>query len=213
MKNKPSKPIINLILTVMKDKGINTSALAKKVGIEKRLLKNILRGEEVLTVDHLMLISSAIELNEEYLTQLNFLPTEETEVEKPNFVQPQGVWEPDPNGIHAQQLIQLGFALGSDILFTAQTNALEGFGIPKQILQQPNYQPKIPIRLDAAYHQYYRPSYTEEGLNIRLSFDDVYDCFFPWFTIDRVTFFVEETEPTPSETPTKESAPFLRIIK
>ena len=209
--NSPSEPIIDLILKVMKDRSINTATLAKKIGIEKKILKSILRGNQPLTVDQLMLISANIELSEEYLSQLNFFSNETKEVSTSDVREEPKEWEPDPQGIHALQLIQLGFALGIDILFSAQTDILHGLGIPKQVLQQPQFQPKIPIRLDASFHQYYNPRYCEDGLEIKLSFDAVYDCFFPWHSIDRVSFFVEEEAPT--QPPQKEEAPFLRIIK
>jgi len=214
MKNRPSEPIIALILQVMKAQEINTATLAKKVGIEKRLLKKILSGTEVLTVDQLMLISAALELNEDALEQLNFQlpespPTQPTIVSEPEQIN----WEPDPLDIHARQLIRMGFALGIDILFMAETEALTDFGIPPAVLAQPQFQPKIPIRLDAAYHQHYKPRYSDEGIEIRLSFDAVYSCFFPWYSISRVSFFVEEEKPISTEPENKNPAPFLRVIK
>ena len=215
MKNRPSEPIIALILQVMNTQGINTATLAKKVGLDKRLLKKILSGQEVLTVDQLMLISAAIELSEEYLEQLNFRPPVSSS-ESPQLPTLESIevnWEPEPNSIHARQLLKMGFALGADILFTAKSDTLSGFGIPDTILAQPQFQPKIPIRLDAAYHQYYKPMYSDDGVEIRLSFDAVYTCFFPWHSIDRISFFVEEEAPAPIEQDDATPAPFLRVIK
>jgi len=214
MPPSPSKAILTLILKVMQEQGLNTTALAKKTGLEKKALKRILSGQDILTVDQLMLISAAIQLQEQHLDMLHFqfsTPSEDTE---PSVVplQTEHDWTPNPIGVQARQLLRLGFALGTDILFYARTDALVGHGIPEHILSTEQFQSRIPIRLDAAYHQYIKPLYLDDGIELRLSFDALYTCFFPWHSIIQVAFFVEEAPPQPDNEQDK-SAPFLRVVK
>ena len=127
-------------------------------------------------------------------------------------LQPTQDWTPDPIGIQARQLLRLGFALGTDILFYAKTEDLLGRGIPNHILSKEQFTSRIPIRLDAEYHQYIKPVYLDDGIEVRLSFDALYTCFFPWHSIIQVSFFVEEEPPQP-DNEKENPAPFLRVVK
>ena len=222
--SNPSQQILNLLLDIMKKKNLNTASLSQKSGIDKKNLKRIFSGKEELTVNQLMLLSAALELQETDFLQVPLSP-EDADKEDGSVglktVTSSTDWTPNPMGIQAEQLLRLGFALGVDILFTANTEKLDNAGIPKAVLKK--FTPKMPIRLDAAYHHHYKPQYFEEGLEIRLSFDAVYTCFFPWHSIDQVTCFVFEEEPEPENNDKDNkivsldektgSAPFLRIVK
>lgn len=232
-KQLPSTALLQLITTQLRAKNITTKALSQQTKLDKKVLKHVLSGEEPLTVDQFALISQAIELDVSSVVQLDTEMMEQNTSPTPTIAPtPEKNWEPDPVGNHPMQLMQLGFALGCDFLFTANTRFLQNSGIPSAVLKK--YQQNIPIRLDSAYFQYYRPQYHPESLEIRLSFDAVYTCYFPWHAIEQVTFFVDEEEPVappPEEeissadthsspddsnaetTPKTNSAPFLRIIK
>lgn len=223
--SNPSQQILDLLLDVMKKKSLNTASLSKKSGIDKKNLKRIFAGKEELTVNQLMILSAALELKENDFLQV---PLPSDEPKKPQesddsialkTVDSSINWTPNPLGIQAEQILRIGFALGVDILFTAETKYLKESKVPEAVLKK--FSPKMPIRLDAAYHHHYRPHYFEEGLEIRLSFDTVYTCFFPWHSIDQVTCFVFEEEPESEESEEKivsldeqtNAAPFLRIVK
>lgn len=233
-KQLPSTALLHLITTQLSAKNITTKALSQQTQLDKKVLKSVLSGEEPLTVDQFAIISQAIELDVSSVAQLDIDKIEQNTVSTPSIAETtEQNWLPDPVGNHPMQLMQLGFALGCDFLFTANTKFLQNSGIPSAVLKK--YQQNIPIRLDAAYFQYYRPQYHEQSLEIRLSFDAVYTCYFPWHAIEQVTFFVDEDEPiapppeddsssstephdshhndSDNETAKTNSAPFLRIIK
>ena len=100
----------------------------------------------------------------------------------------------DPWGNHIEQLFQIGFGLGCDLLFIADASQLEASGIPAAVLA--GYEGRdMPIKLDAAYHKYNKPRYTERNLTLTLSFDALHDCTFPWHAISQVAFFPLAEEP------------------
>ena len=111
-------------------------------------------------------------------------------------------------GVHSEQALRLGFSLGCNLFFVVNTKHLQNSGVPEQTLKQ--FGDKLPIRLDADFFHHYRPEYFEEGLEIRLSFDAVYTCFFPWESFEQITFFVDDDAPTATEPST--SKPTLRIV-
>lgn len=223
--SSPAQQIIDILLQLMKQKQFNTTSLSQKTGIEKRILKRVLSGKEELTVNQMMMISAALELNESDLMGLPVPSVSDTVTENSADNEPvtninteaEHDWEPDQMGIQAQQIIQYAFGLGIDLLFVAETSLLKDSGVPEAVLK--SFAPKIPIRLDAAFHHHYRPEYYPRGLEIRLSFDAVYTCFFPWEAINQVTCFVhaEPFEDPQSEESSaeevKSQAPFLRVVK
>lgn len=122
----------------------------------------------------------------------------------------------DPYDNHIRQLFQVGFALGCDFFFHADASVLTESGVPAAVLER--YKSSVlPIKLDAAYHQYNDPRYERAGLRLKLSFDDVYDCYFPWSAVQRVIFspIAPELEPEPEPEPDKPkgAAPFLRLVE
>jgi hypothetical protein len=57
-----------------------------------------------------------------------------------------------------------------------------------------------------------------EGIHLRLGFDALYDCFFPWTAIRQVRFFPAtpelDDEPEEEAAPDKPAgAPFLRLVE
>ena len=220
----PSQYILEGILSVLQEKQMSTGALAKQLGKSKKELKSILSGQSPLTVDDLSAIGGALKLEDSDLQKFMHLP-DSIELSEPESQEmaglqlsegiedPVGVetWNPNPVGTHARQVLRLGFALGCNLFFIANTKALQNSGIPEAVLKQ--YGEKLPIRLDSDFFHHYRPEYFDEGVEIRLSFDAVYTCFFPWHTFEQITFFVEDeavesNEPTSSTT----QKPTLRII-
>jgi hypothetical protein len=125
----------------------------------------------------------------------------------------------DPFGNQPRQLFEVGFALGCDFFFRAAVDQLEGSGVPPAVLER-YAGGDLPIKLDAQYHRYNEPRFENDGLGIKLSFDDVYECFFPWSAFRQIVFFpapppvVPEPEPEPEEPPPgKGRPPFLRLVE
>lgn len=218
--SSPSQFIIQGILSILQEKNMTTGALAKAIGKNKKDIKNILSGKAPLTVDDLSLIGATLEISDQDLQQFMPIPEDSSapETDPSTKVQPaqafkinhddSEIWTPNPVGTHSEQALKLGFALGCNLFFVANTEHLQDSGIPEKVLKQ--FGDKIPIRLDSDFFHHYRPEYFEEGLEIRLSFDAVYTCFFPWHTLEQVTFFVQDDAPEP--TPTS-SGPMLRIVE
>jgi len=209
----------------MTEKGWNTSALAREAELDRRELKKILLGQAPLTVADLFRLSEALEMTPEKLQALGFLTPESSSppnasssvigLPSQDVAVEEDEWIPDPMGNHSQQLIRLGYALGCDFLLRAQTADLEDSGIPSHVLAQ--FKPLIPIQLDAEYHRYHKAQFHHLGLEITLSFDALYTCFFPWASIQQVIFSPlapdfssdESSEEDPDPSP---PGPGLRLV-
>lgn len=220
MANRPSTPLLTLILDAARKKGWNTSTLAQQAGLDRSRLKQVLAGREPMTVDELMQLSEAMTLtpmdlglaeldtppSEEASPSLAALPVPDVD-ELPPF--------PDPFGIHSEQILRLGFALGVDVFLLVDTTQLEGSGVPASIIKR--FQPNLPIRLEAAYHRHNNPEYFTEGFQVRLSFDALYTCLFPWSSIQQITLFPIAPEPEEpdavEEPPSSERGGFLRLVE
>jgi len=125
----------------------------------------------------------------------------------------------DPFGNQARQIFEVGFTLGCDFFFRAAADQLAESGVPASVLARYDGG-DLPIKLDAQYHSYNEPRFEREGLWIKLSFDDVYECLFPWASFRQIVFFPSappaepEPEPEPEEPPAgKPRAPFLRLVE
>ena len=184
--------------------------LSKRMTIERRELKKILSGRQDMSLRHFMQLGQILDID-----PYEFADIESKVKESPKISLAAkdddhgGNWEPKPLGNHIQQLVQLGFALGCNMLLVCNAEQLGDSGVPPHIRQKFD---KMPIRLDAEFHRYNQPQYTEATLQLRLSFDAVYTCFFPWNSIEQLTFFPvhEDTEP-PKEEPNS-SPPKLRLV-
>lgn len=109
----------------------------------------------------------------------------------------------DPYGVHAAQTFQLGFALGCDIFFMAESSKLGASGIPAGVLSR--FTDQMPIRLNAAYHKHMDPHYSDEGLTLALSFGSLYVCTIPWDAFVQITLFPLPPSPPPVEEPVEEA--------
>lgn len=218
----PSQYILEGLLAILREKQLTTSALAKQVGKSKREVKSILSGQTPLTVDDLSTITQALDIKDADLQRFMNVPISTQDLDddehesddlviemtKTDDVEADENWVPNPVGVHSMQALKLGFALGCNLFFIANTQDLQDSGIPEAVLKQ--YGDKLPIRLDSEYFHHYRPEYFDDGLEIRLSFDAVYTCFFPWHVFEQVTFFVDDDEVEANAPVIK--GPTLRII-
>lgn len=109
----------------------------------------------------------------------------------------------DPYGVHAAQTFALGFALGCDIFFMAESAKLGASGIPAGVLSR--FTDQMPIRLNAAYHKHMDPHYSDEGLTLALSFGALYVCTIPWDAFVQITLFPLPPSPPPVEEPAEDA--------
>ena len=212
----PSQYILEGLLSALRAKQMSTGALAKAIGKSKKDVKSILSGQSALTVDDLSAIGSALNLEDTDLQRFMQIPDSVTPPQRSQSDSHIGFaeksldeenWTPNPVETHSMQVFKMGFALGCNLFFVANTADLTDSGIPQQVLKQ--YGDKLPIRLDSDFFHHYRPEYFEDGLEIRLSFDAVYTCFFPWHVFEQITFFVDDDKP---QTDTPSNGPTLRIV-
>ena len=61
--SRPSDPLLRLIRDLARKKAMNTAALAKESGIDRGRLKHVLGGAESMTVDELLLIANALQID------------------------------------------------------------------------------------------------------------------------------------------------------
>ncbi len=124
---------------------------------------------------------------------------------------------PDALGNLPKQILQLGFALGTDLFLVLDARQLAESKVPASVLSR--FQDALPIKLEAKYHAHNRPRYFEDRFECVLSFDALYTCTFPWTAFKEVRFLLPEepirpvTTPTPPETPRPSGGPQLRVVK
>ncbi len=208
--SRTSEPLLSWLRDQIKQRGLNRAGLAKKTGLERARVRKILAGAEPMTVDELMAITAALELDAAEMMQLPEAPPMEVvpETQRDDVVI-------DPFGNHAEQIFRAAFALGCDFLFVADTEQLADSGVPASVLAQHSPSGQLPIRLEAAYHTYNEPRYGADGITLTLSFDALYDCTFPWASIRQIILFPEppeapadiEEEPAPTG-----KVPHLRLV-
>ena len=213
--SSPSQAILEGILSLLKERKLTTSGLSQSCGIPKKELKRILSGKSPLTVDQLSQIGSALQIEDHDLQHFLGVPQKiDTDLIESkasiHTVDIEEDWTPNPVGNHASHIFRTGFALGCDMFFVAQSDLLGNCGIPEAILKQ--YGDRLPIRLDSTFFMHYLPKYFDDGLEIRLSFDAVYTCFFPWHAFEQITFYVDEEEPSEDSGPEDSSTSFLKIV-
>ena len=218
----PSNQMLQLINQIIQQKGINSARLAAELGMERKVVKRLLRGEIELTVNQLFALTECLDLQESDLAQMGLalnLPesgsgsaTVNDEDKRSN----EHSWQPDPNGNATMQLVRMGFELGTTIFLLLDSSQLTLSGIPSATLD--HFKPKLPIRLDPEFHHYNEPRFRKGGLELKLSFDQVYDCFLPWSAFEQVTFYVDEEPESESESSEEgkpeesTGAPFLRLV-
>lgn len=197
---------------LLAERGLAVGALAASTGLERKRLRRVLGGTEEMTVTEFMAIVTALDIRPEDMG-LGELPAEAATpaVQLAGEPRPARV---DPWGNQTRQLVEIAFELGCDFSFLADTAALQESGIPAGVLARFDGGPLL-IKLDAAYHKYNKPRYTDADLTLTLSFDALYDCSFPWHAISQVAFFPMAEEP--SDSPDEEqddatSRPTLRLV-
>ena len=92
-----------------------------------------------------------------------------------------------PWGNQPEQLVRLAFVLGCDIFLLLKAAEITESGVPNEIIER-YAEGTLPIKLDAAYHNYNKPVYTAQGLSLTLSFDALQECFFPWHAFEQIIF-------------------------
>jgi DNA-binding Xre family transcriptional regulator len=202
----------------MGHKEVTVAQLALRTGIDRKQLRSALGGSKPLLVDDLLLICRALELD---MTDLEGLaPEESTTGSMPRPVPVAATHLPtdedservtiDPWGNHVEQLFRAGFALGCDFVFVADTALLSGSGVPQSVLDSFEKREFV-VKLDAAYHNHNLPKYTEESVQLRLSFDTVCTCTFPWSAVKRVVF-LPATPDAPSPEEPEGKVTHLRLV-
>ena len=212
MTARPSAPLLALLRDVAKKKGLNTAALARLTNLDKHRLKHVLAGAEPLTVDELVVLSTALELNPAELAQSpaadagapEALPTAGPVREGAATIGNLEQLTVDPWGNQAEQILRLGFALGCDIHVALDSAQLAGSGAPESVLRR--YPQKLPLHFEAAWHKHHAPSFAADGVTVRLSFDALYTCVLPWAAFHQITLFPLPPSDAP-EPPSEEAEP------
>lgn len=218
---RPSSPLLQFLREITERKGLNASDIAIRTGLKKARVRRILNGTESMLVDELLLLGQALEVEPSDLALGGLDVPKEGETQEESapdltLLERQGTataeGKMDPWGNPTAQLIQAGFDLGCDFVFLADTSLLRQSSVPDAVLRRYTNVP-IPIRLDATFHQHNQPLFDESGLTIKLSFDAVYTCHFPWQAIREIRFVPDLTDthdaPSPTET---DSGPNLRLV-
>ena len=223
MTTRPSEPILQWFRETLKQRGLNTAALANMTGEKRSVVRNVLGGKDPLTVDQLVSWGQALDLKLEDMARVPLPELEDApEVPKTPVLRAAAPEETDerflidPYGLHGEQAIKLAFALGVDFAFVARSAQLADSGVPDSVLKK--FPDRLLIKLDAAYHLHNKPSYDEDGVTLVLSFDALYTCTIPWSAVFQVSYFIEPPDPRPRKTePEPEGAatkaPFLRLVK
>lgn len=225
--SRPSAPLVERLGQILESRGLSVAALALRTGIHRDRLQPVLNGTEAMTVDELIQLSQGLELAPEDLVldgvpEPDMLPYEPPSASVDSLFAEEDVElsvidAVDPMGNHVRQLFEVGFGLGCTFFFQAETSQLQDSGVPAAVLKQ--YRGgEVPIQLDAAYHAYNEPEFDAHGVTMKLSFDAVYTCTFPWSSIQRIAFFPEVPEPEdePEEDddePPSGGPPFLRLVE
>jgi transcriptional regulator with XRE-family HTH domain len=192
--------------------GLNTAALAKKIGLERSRLKKVLAGQESMTVDELIVLSEGLELDAHALAQLPRVPDQDEAIPLPvsssnaaDMALPSTSTDLDPYGNHAEQLMRFAFDLGCDIFCLFDSTKIEESGIPVSVRSQ--YPENLPLRLEAVYHHQNQPVFKPSGLQLSLSFDSLYSCLLPWSAFLQITLFPLPWDPLEDAPEEQRSAP------
>lgn len=203
---RPSEPLLQFLRDVIRKKGLTTADLAARLEMERGALKKALGGHEPLLVDDFIRLAQILELDPTRVQDLQVVPDDSLPSEED--------WAPDPTGNLAEQTLKLGFALGVDLFLIFNLDETEESGVPDSVRGRFKAQGFLPIKLDAAYHRHNRPRFEEDGFYCVLSFDRLYDCFFPWHAFKEVRFLLPEEEAAPPvPPPPKPGVPHLRLVK
>lgn len=206
------------IRKLLNEKGWNSAQLASVLNLDRRRMRNILAGKESLTVDTFFDIVEKLQITPSDLgfavdsSKLDLSTVEEEDLKN----------LPDVLFDESQQVVELfklGFRLGIDMHFVADSSLLNKSGIPITVLSR--FPQTIPIKLDAAFHKFNKPEFHEDSLQINLSFDGISTCYFPWKSVLQISFkpehFDAPEKPVKPEKPLEpeppKKIPSLRLIK
>jgi hypothetical protein len=198
---------------------MNVARVAEILEVPRPRARRVLSGEEPMTVDELVRLGEVMKIDPTELGMMAPAEGSAADESRPSLTLVDGAdapKAPDSFGNHPEALFRMGYALGCDFLFMARTEDLADSGIPRFVLEQ--YKGRgVPIRLDAGFHHEQRPRYSADALTLRLAFDEVVDCVFPWSSVQQVIFFPLAPEPPARQptppTPPPEARPRLRLVK
>jgi hypothetical protein len=205
---RASDPVLGWLRTLIEKRGLNTAEVANKAKLPRARLRKILTGSEPMLVDELLQLSTALEISPTDMGLPEGAGAELPEPDPDALPQEIAPVKVDPWGNHPQQLFQIAFGLGCDFYFSAEVAQLADSGVPAKVLDQFR-DGNVGIKLDALHHQDNAPRYDPDGITLTLSFDRLYDCRFPWASIQQIVFFPLRPEPPAQEGPKK---PHLRLV-
>jgi hypothetical protein len=211
--SRPSDPLLRLIRDLARKKAMNTAALAVESGIERGRLKHVLGGAESMTVDELLLIANALQIDARTLGMQG--PDFDdggkddggkddgngTESTAPAIVPERSApWLVDPYGNHAEQALRLGFGLGCNLWLRLDSSSLGASGIPVDVIQSQGEM--LRIQLDAAYHRHNKPVFHADHLQIVLGFGTtLHTVKIPWESFRQVALEPLPPQPQPTIDP------------
>ena len=210
---KPSEQLLRLIRETAQRKGLNTAAMAGDIGVSRQELKQVLSGNDPLTVDLLVALAESLSLGPEELALVGMeapeVPEKIEAVRKTSSLT--DLPKLDPYGNHAEQILRLGFALGCDMHVVLHSERLAGTGVPEETLNQ--FPDLLPIKLDAEYHHHNDPKFTPEGVQLVLSFDALYTTVIPWIAFAQIAMIPLEPELEDIPEPPPGNRTHLRLIE
>lgn len=218
MASRPSDQLLSWLRELIQKKGLNTAAVAERAGLPRARVRKLLGGAEPMLVDELMQLSGALDIKpgDMGLAQLDDEGGGDATAPEP-MADADSAVRVDPFGNHPEQMFRVAFGLGVDFFFLCDVAQLEGSGVPEPVIAQYTGG-ELPIKLDAAYHSYNDPRFGEHGITLTLSFDQLYECTFPWGAIRQFILFPAEpqtpaeVEPTPEPEPEPKGPPHLRLV-
>ncbi len=224
MPNRPSEPLLALVREAIRKRGLTTSEVAERASIERGALKRRLSGSEDLTVDEFLRLAQALDLQQEVANLAGAPPDTGPRtlravgpavIDEPPPFEPDRVFGLDPYGNVGKQLVEQGFALGLDMFVYFERARIENSGVPRAVLADKRFAEALPIRFEPRWHRHNAPEFHDEELVVRLSFDALYTCHFPWSSVRSVNFTVpdESLPPVPPPEEKKAARPMLRLVK
>lgn len=204
--------ILEAVRSAMAAKGLNSAALANAMEVDRKSLRRALAGQQPLSLETFCKALTILELDAAGLPWGAAPVSTMAAVGRRALEQVEDSLTLDPYGIQGEQAFRLGFSLGIDFVFVADSAQLVDSGIPARVLE--SWPEELVLKLDAAFHGHNDPRFTPQGVALRLSFDALHDCFLPWSAITKVIFQLETPPPeTPEEAPEPSRGPGLRLVK
>ncbi len=205
-----TEPLLRHLRAALDRRQMSVAELARVASLDRARLRRTLKGTEELTVDELMAIASTMELTPEDLGLKGMPDVPDAE---PDLIVAPPPFQPvvDRWGNQPSQLFAIAFEFGIDFVFSADANELGGSGVPDAVLAKHRDRDLV-IRLDAAYHRHNDPRPGPDVIRLKLGFDRLVDCAFPWSAIRQVTLFpaIPQAQNAPPPEPKR---PHLRLVE